>query len=308
MKRRALKALAKLRPLPKDAVPAVAKLLDDEACRAEAFAAVIEFGPAASDYLPQLVNVKRAVPHWNSRYEEHQVSPSRKECVKLIAEWMQDPLPTKRANAELLWKLVGQQDATAVTALFKSGSPRDRNLAMDKLCELGPAGVPPFLELLKSDDPSERRTAIRALGIIGPAAKASVPVLVTTLKDKQSQDRCLAVIALGQIGADSAPAVAALKGALTESDGGIRICAIEALGRLGPPAAPATTGLIECLRDRSPSIRSAAARALGQIGPAAKAALPELEKLTHDPEDYVRQAASEAAALIVATSQPRPKK
>src|SRR6185295_13226451 len=105
-KRRALKALATLGPPPKEALPAIAKLLDVEDCRADAVAAFAKIGPAASEYLPQLVNAERALPHWDPRYDAHQKAPSRSECVTLIAEWMHDPLPSRKASAERLWKLV----------------------------------------------------------------------------------------------------------------------------------------------------------------------------------------------------------
>jgi HEAT repeat protein len=70
VKIRALKALATLGPLPKEDLPAIAKLLGDESCRAEAFATLLEVGPAAGEYLPQLVNAERAYPHWDPRHNQ----------------------------------------------------------------------------------------------------------------------------------------------------------------------------------------------------------------------------------------------
>ena len=285
--RYALAALGKLAPAANEAIPEIAKLLKDSTLRNEAFVVLTDLGPVASPVLPQLVAC------WSGETREEHI-PSRTESVKLICQWVHDGLPARRSDAERLWSVLGGEDLPSVAPLLTSESAADRALAIDKFYDLGEAAVPTLVELVKDSEPSTRRTAIRILGHIGPAAIAAVPALAATLKEKDSEDRSVAAISLGQIGSDSAPAVAALNDALTDPDSSIRVCSIEALGRIGPAAAPAIAGLIGRLHDTSPVIRSAAARALGQIGPVAKAALPELDKLRRDPEDYVRQAAEEA--------------
>ena len=293
--RYALAALGKLTPVANEAIPEIAKLLNDTSLRGDAFAALIDLGPAAQPLLPQLVAIERE-SRTGEKAEEHILS--RTECAKLICRWMRDDYRPGRADAERLWNVLGAEDLPSVAPLLTSESTGDRTLAIDRFYELGRAAVPILVELVKEGDLDTRRTAIQILGHIGPAARGAVPALANALKDKNSQDRYAAAIALGEIGADSGPAVAALTDALTNTDGVIRVCSIEALGRIGATAAPATAGLIERLRDTNPAVRSAAARALGQIGTGAKRALPDLEKLSRDREDYVRQAAAEAVTTI----------
>ena len=293
--RYALTALGKLAPVADEAIPEIAKALKDDSLKTEAFAVLTDLGPAASPVLPQLVAMAREYS-LGEKAEDH--LPSRAECAQLVCKWKRDRFVVGTIDTERLWKVLGAEDLHAIAPLLTSESAADRALAIDKFYDLGQAAVPTLIDLVKDSEPDTRRTAIRILGHIGPAAIAAVPSLAATLKEKDSEDRSVAAISLGQIGSDSAPAVAALSEALAETDGSIRVCSIEALGRIGPAAAPATAGLIERLHDKSPTVRSAAARALGQIGPAAKAALPELEKLSRDREDYVRQAAVDAAGAF----------
>jgi HEAT repeat protein len=294
---RALTALGRIAPVVKEAVPEMAKLLNDTRLRQQAFITLTDLGPTASPVLPQLVAAARDFQRSLSTVAENH-TPTPIESVKQIFLWMHDDSPFVRANAQRLWNVLGAEYTPFVVYLLKSDLASDRALAIGKLCDLGQAAVPVLVRLLKDRDEVKRRTAIQLLGYIGPAARIAVPALTTVLKDSDWQLRSTAAIALGQIGAESKDVVSALAESLKDMDGDVRVCAIEALGRIGPAAAPAAAGLIERLRDKSPAVRSAAARALGHIGPGAKAALPELEKLGRDREDYVRQAADEAVKAI----------
>jgi HEAT repeat protein len=293
----ALTALAKLGPLAKDAIPEMAKMLTDNNLELVAFEALTDLGPVSGPVLPQLIAFDRKIGSWQ-QWDDKKLS--RKECVEYISQRMTYGRHGGLTGADRLWNVLGVEDLPFIAPMLKSETTSERDLAVDKFLALGPAAVPALVQLLKDDDPGNRRTAIRLLGHVGPDAKNAVPALAPILKDSDWQLRSAAAIALGEIGPDAAPAVVALRESLTDTDGDVRVCAIEALGRIGTAAAPAIAGLIERLHDTSPAVRSAAARALGQIGPGAKAALPELEKLSRDREDYVRQAAGEVVDAISA--------
>jgi HEAT repeat protein len=299
-RRYALTALGKIAPVAKDAVPEMAKLLNDRSLWREVFFALTDLGPAASQALPQLVAAERDYHVLRSAAAKNH-TPTRVESVKHVIHWMHCDSVDVRADAQRLWNVLGKEYMPFVVLLLKSDLASDRALAIDKLGDLGQAAIPALVRLLNDHDQDNRRVAIQRLGHIGPAAVIAAAELTPVLKDNDWQLRSAAAISLGQIGADSKEAVTALATSLRDTDGDVRVCAIEALGRIGRAAAPATAGLIERLHDTSPAVRSAAARALGQIGSGAKAGLPELEKLTHDRDDYVRQAANETVKSLTAT-------
>ena len=99
------------------------------------------------------------------------------------------------------------------------------------------AAVPVLLGLLGSDQWDEWQSALRALGNMGPAARAAVPVLLPLLAD--AERRLEVVRTLGRLGA--AEAVPHLIGLL--GDDKVRAAAMEALGRIGPAAREAIPAL-----------------------------------------------------------------
>jgi HEAT repeat protein len=301
--RPACMTLGKLGTTAKEAIPAIAELLQDEVYTRTAFEALCEFGPDASPLLPRLVKVVRARDLSDSATNN---VLSRPNCIRFVIELTHDRSPARRADAQRLWKVIGPEDSRFLVLLLRSEDTRVHDLIVDKLCGLGPAVVPEVAGLLKDNDVDLRQIAVRTLGRIGPAAKDAVPALAALLHDKDWETRSAAAIVLGQIGADGEASVAALTESLSDMQGDVRVCAIEALSRIGPAAAPATAGLTARLGDTSPAVRSAAARALGQIGPAARKALPALDKLRSDREDYVRQAAGDACRAIAADDRKQP--
>ena len=133
--------------------------------------------------------------------------------------------------------------------------------------------------MLKSDDQEVRRTALHALGQLGPRAKAAVPAVLAGLHHRNWELRSAAALTLGQIGPGAKPAVGQLTAALADMEGDVRVSAIEALGRIGPDAQAATAGLVERLRRRAPRSVPRRSRAAGAHRCRRKAAAPELEKL-----------------------------
>jgi HEAT repeat protein len=223
--------------------------------------------------------------------------------VKLIVQWTHHESPAVCSQGKKLWNVLGPQDIPAITVVVRSQDLSDRLTALEKLSNLGPVAMPTLIEMRKDkgSDADIHHAILESLNEIGPTSKDAAAAIAEVLHDKDWEMRSAAAIALGRIGSDTKPAVTALAAALADSDVGVAVCAMEALGRIGPEAQPATAGLIERLRDDRAPVRSAAARALGQIGPGAKAAVPALEKRRRDPADYVRHAAGEALAAIAST-------
>jgi HEAT repeat protein len=115
--------------------------------------------------------------------------------------------------------------------------------AMEALVRIGPsepAVIAALIGLVQTpartlEDDELRRSAIEALGLVGPAASAAAPVLARALDDR---------------------------------DEAIRRVAATTLGQLGPLAEPVAELLVErMVADESPAVQDAAAVAVGQLGP-----------------------------------------
>ena len=154
---------------------------------------------------------------------------------------------------------------------------------------MGTNAVPELISLLQTKDPWYRRQlwamqrslrgrfgripppdavvaregAIRALGIIGPAAREAVPALGRVLRGSDHQASADASSALALIGKAALPA---LLEALEDRNANVRRPAAYALAQLGPDGGGAVPALAHLLLDSDYSVRDAAAYALQAIG------------------------------------------
>ena len=142
-----------------------------------------------------------------------------------------------------------------------------------------------------------RWAAARALGQIGPDAKAAVPALLETLKDEH-EVRVWANYALFRI-VSHPEAIPNLIEALKDQYGVVREVPVIALGNIGPDARAAVPALIEALNVEQEWIRRRAAWALGKIGPGARAAVPALIEALRDENRRVGVSAHYALFRIV---------
>jgi HEAT repeat protein len=213
----------------------------------------------------------------------------------------------------------GVAAAPAIPALIdalKDGDGLTRWYAAGVLGEIGPgaqAAVPELIRLLASKDEVQGApgtmgfggmaikpdglavVAAKALGRIGPDARAAVAPLTKMLAEADESTRSGAAEALGEIGRDAGPAVPDLARLLSDRAWFVAGNAATALGRIG---APAVTALNQALRGRDPQVRHLAITALGEVGPDAAAALPDLLRALADPDEETRTAAAEAIGPI----------
>jgi HEAT repeat protein len=130
-----------------------------------------------------------------------------------------------------------------------------------------------------------------------------VPELTKSLSDPDSRVVRSAVYALGKIGPKAAAAEPELKTLFKTEDRPLRIATVWALLQIEPQnkkiASIAVPLLTEALDNAETDLaRYEAARALGNLGPAAKSAVPALKKLSQDGSDSLRAAAEEALQQI----------
>jgi hypothetical protein len=95
---------------------------------------------------------------------------------------------------------------------------------------------------------SDRAGAIKALGAIGPEAKAAVPALIECMKDEEL--RPMAILALGSMGPEARAAIPELIAALKDRDDRVRSRAAAALSRIGPEAVPQLVAEVQEDKDK----------------------------------------------------------
>lgn len=257
------------------AIQALVELLKDDNRLVRRFAAkgLGQFGPAASDAVPLLIE----------RLDDR----DEREIVM--------PLPPRPLSSEETAQL---EEARKLFQQF-GGVP---SAAVGALGQIGPsarAALPALLAHLMNKDGSSWRDIVRTLGAIGPDAGASIPALVKLLDKKP--DCYGAAEALARMGEPGAEALAAalknedanyaaelelgragrsaipsLIRALGDDDADVRRSAAKALGENGSRAASAVPALVDAVKNRSPL----ASEALVQIGPAAIPPLVEMLKST----------------------------
>jgi HEAT repeat protein len=121
-------------------------------------------------------------------------------------------------------------------------------------------------EQVESTHPMVKAEGIRALGILGPAAKSTIPELIEAAQHYSYSVQNAALIALSRMGPDAREAVPVMI-ALLQDENWLLIppVAATALGNLGPVAKEAVPALQECLTAQHRGLRSAAADALKKI-------------------------------------------
>ena len=214
-----------------------------------------------------------------------------------------DQLLQERA-IEVLYEF-GPASAPAVPALLKVDASLNDSfgfgpagLAHATLVQIGPAGLPYLIRMLRSNDSKIRAKAATHIGHLGSQAGAAAPALARALKDSMRSVRSSAVIALDQIGPPARKAIPELKAALRQEDDYFRLEVIHALWTVGRESETTVPILIRILDDRNNPNRAGAAMALAEMGPAAKAAAPALTGVTREEFSYTRVKAEEALRQI----------
>jgi len=139
-----------------------------------------------------------------------------------------------------------------------------------------------------------RHVSIRALGVMGRAAKSSLPALEASLDDADARVRVRAALAIQKIDSQNRSFARVLIGAMRAGDGRVLL----EVGEMGAAGAWAVPTLAELLSHESAKMRSLAARTVGRIGPAAGEAKPALRRAMGDANVAVQDAAREALERI----------
>jgi HEAT repeat protein len=291
----AVDAIGSMGPAAKGSVPLLAKLLDEEDkdVRDAAARALGRLAPDVPEALKPLLKVV-GEKGWGGYSAAEALARGGKSVVPVLIELLQGDNDIARGNAAHALRFMGRTAASAAEALAKAVPKLTEELARDNairaLGNLGPAGVPHLLGLLKNPEVRKYKVC-EAIGEIGPEARAAVPALLAVLKNPESDqlDRAKAGDALVRIGPGAVAALPDLIALIPDEDHietGAR--AIEVIGAIGPEAKDAVKPLLEAIRtdkrgDRYGWRATAAAKALGRIGKPAEPAIPVLiEMLSSD--------------------------
>jgi HEAT repeat protein len=297
---RALYSLGEIGPDAKAAVAALLRYLKTEQGPTRLSAAASLWRIARHRAALDALRKALADKDWDVRFAAAETAAELGVEGKYAAPVLAEALGRDRFTREsALHGLFRSRDARAavpaVVQLLERKHAEDRASAAQLLGWIGSAdGVDALVRALQDEDVNVREAGARALGMIGPKAKAAVPGLVALSTKEADPARVAAAEALWRIGKRKGVLpglVVALNG-----DDFAAVQAAKFLGSLGAAAKEAVPALIAALEreDSLGIVRAASARALGNIGPPARAAVPALTRLLSSVPSNARLAAAEA--------------
>jgi HEAT repeat protein len=202
----ALDGLLRLKPGPKDVLPAVVERLEKDSAASVRQSALRTLGTLGPDALPHILAA------------------------------LEDKDPTVQNAALKALSQVGPEAGRAVAAVRRLAAtaltPAVRTAAVQALAKIGPEGPALFEELLKERDSATRLECLKTLGRAGNATREAVPALIAALGDNDREVRILAAHVLGQIGPGAREAVEALNRAAQDSDKDVKETARKALEKV----------------------------------------------------------------------------
>jgi HEAT repeat protein len=307
-------AFGELGPNAKDAVPAIAKALDDKRpeVKRELLIALARIGadaaPAVPQITPLLEDQDESVAH-AAGFALGSIGPGAASAI--------DALQSAKQNKDSLeacincWAIAriqpeNQQARThAIEMLLetvKDKNPRVQSAAIRGLMDLKapPKQLVPALAyvVLNGEEPAVGE-ALGGLSVMGDAA---AEVLDEALARPEARGR--AAMLITYLGDKAKATVPALVGALADENPDVRREVLFALAAIGPESVQATPVLEKELTDPNAANRAVAAYALGRIGPGAKAALPSLQEELSSDDPLVRVASAYALVNIAPQSEP----
>ena len=195
-----------------EAVPALAAALKDKdsSVRSHAAGALLQLGEAAKDAMPALQEAlldRDSTTVWNAAGALHNMGIVTTDLMPAYRRLLLDPdcdmkvsaataISEYAAPAELL--PIALECRKAVAGDFSDTASDARKLMAQVAKDR--AAVPLIIETLSSDDAWDAREwAAKALGDLGPAAKAGAPALRTALDDPDERVRAAAEKALARV-------------------------------------------------------------------------------------------------------------
>jgi HEAT repeat protein len=246
-------------------------------------------GPAAKETWPVLLKKTRIKDHDLVTVINKALLSNSSDVVPTLVAGLKDPDSAIRTNSARLLSQLGPLAEKAVPNLravlqTKGEATLVRFWTFIALAEIGPPSEPALQELLTAlnqIEEKDRYLPARALGSIGPPARAAVPRFIKMIKERTSiQNTEAAAQGLVNIGTDAVPALSEMLRDKSK-DRAPRELASQCLVQIGRPAVP---HLLALLSDSDLVVAERAAIILLQIGEPAVADMVELSRTTTDAE------------------------
>jgi HEAT repeat protein len=211
-------------PLYKDAVPAIARALEDEnwGTRNQAITALYQIGPGAKAALANLkfvaeyeeyphlramalkvIDVIEGRPAQDRQIYNMYVNTDTWRIPELIEDLDNEKWMVRRYSAHRLgtYEENAKDAAPALIKAIKDENSRVRSYAAESLGRIGPMPgvVNALIEALGDEDLYVRKNAAYSLGSLGPDGTEAIPTLIEMLKDEDSSIREAATYAIGKI-------------------------------------------------------------------------------------------------------------
>jgi hypothetical protein len=177
--------------------------------------------------------------------------------------WLEQANSQDAAASNQAWVVL---NTTVIPQLVRTMF-EDTNDSRLRLALIDQLNALPGVQIYSTLAEGRRAVSARALGEIGPRAKATIPELIKVLKGNDPGPRPAAASALGQIHCEPETVIPLLVALLDDPQDGVPEEAATALGQFGSLSKAAVPKLLELLKVPDKDLYFAVTTALKQIAP-----------------------------------------
>jgi HEAT repeat protein len=243
--------------------------LEDPRKRPAAEQAIRAMGPRAVPYLTHSLEQRNSASL--RLYRSSLLAQKWLRGLRAKVKWHQPVMHSRNAATALA--MLGPEASAAIpnlVAALNDSSPLVAQEASVALGKIGSEAAPLLIERLRFAPTNDTTWVIRALGVIGPDAKAAIPELARLTLDR-GVNGDYAILTLARMGPSAIPAMTNL---LSNTNPALRMRASTFFTQIGTNVIFATNALLHAVNDSNLNVRANILRALGNA--------PALRPMTRD--------------------------
>jgi HEAT repeat protein len=297
-------ALGEIGPAAKEAVPELARALDQPAdgvgVASQAAQALGKIGPAAAPELVQVLEKGKQAPAVHAARALKAIPQLAKGAAPALLAALRKDAPIEQRIAFI--DALGNQgaEATAAVPVLIELAQKERATRVPVIVALGNMGsaakeaVPFLVELMKKKEPGPVPLhAAQAVGKIGIRDPAIAEALLELMKDGQ-QPRMALLESLSKAGKVTKESLPAIAQAMRDKDPMVRLYTAQLVGSVDPNDLSVVSVLVESLQDKNAAVRKLAAEVLQSVQPRDESVVEALRQAANDQDAAVRKAAAQA--------------